>query len=156
MKEEVKSALIISITVIIILVITYFLTALFATNEFGGNNKSKKEESYLKHDYDNMITASSTFSKSENEYMVLFFSEKKMSETLKLVLKSYDSKEDAQKLYKVNTDESINSYVLSNDENIKPASSSDLKVKVPTLIKIKNGGVTEYINNESQILNLLK
>ena len=156
MKDEVKNAIIISVTVVLILVITYFVTALFATKEFGNSSSKKETTNYLKHDYDNMIMASNTFSKSDNEYMVLFFSEKKMSETLKLVLKAYDSKGDVQKLYKVNTDEAINKYVLSSNENKNPTSGSDLKVKVPTLIKIKNGVTTEYVNDESQILDLLK
>ena len=90
MKNEVKSAIAITITVILILVVVYLTTAVFMTGEIGDKKKDEKdevtnvsEESQTSTLYDNMIIASKTFEQKNDEYMVIFFSQKDTSDTLK-------------------------------------------------------------------------
>lgn len=167
MKDEVKNGIIISVCVVIIIVLVYFMTAVFMTGEIGGNNKKEakdtstmeKEEpntSSLSESYNNMIIASKTFKMSDEKYMVLFFSKKNASDSVKSALSSYDSGTHDVKLYKVNVDEVINSYVISDSENPIPTSSKDLKIKENALITISSGKVSSYLTKETDIINALK
>ena len=157
MKSEIKNGIVITIVVLLIILITYLSTAIFATGEIGGSKKttttkdsSSEEVSSL---YDDMIIASKTFSKKESEYMVIFFSEKESTESIKTSLKSYSGD---LKLYKVNTDEAINKYVINDEENSAASSANELKIKGTTLIVINNKKITSYITDEDQILEKLK
>lgn len=168
MKDEVKNGIIISVCVVIIIVLVYFMTAVFMTGEIGGNNKKEAEDtstmekedpntsSSLSESYNNMIIASKTFNMSDEKYMVLFFSKKNASDSVKSALSSYDSGTHDVKLYKVNVDEVINSYVISDSENPIPTSSKDLKIKENALITISSGKVSSYLTKETDIINALK
>ena len=160
MKSEIKNGVKVTLFVILIIVIVYFATAIFMTGELGNksddknnssdDSKTSEEVSSL---YDDMIIASQTFSKSQDEYMVIFFSNKDISETLNTIMSSY-SKD--VKLYKVNTDEAINKYVLSEEENPNATNSSELKINKTTLITIKQKSIISYITDEDEILEKIK
>lgn len=167
MRNEVKSGIIISVCVVIIIVLVYFITAIFMTGEIGGNTKKNvkdtlneqkedQSDSLSSQSYDNMIIASRTFKMSDEKYMVVFFSKKSASDSIKSVLSSYDSKEHEVKLYKVNVDEVINSYVKSDLDNNNPTSSEDLKIKENALITIESGKASSYLTGETDIINALK
>lgn len=164
MKSEIKNGIVLSVCVILIVVLVYFSTAYFMTGEIGDSKKksnndgnvTQTEQSSVGDNYKNMIIASKTFDIEEQDYMVMFFSEKKVSETLSNALLNYDSKGADINLYKVNTDEVINSYVKSNQDNSIPNSSDELKIKDKALITISSGKVSSYVTNESDIINALK
>lgn len=167
MRNEVKSGIIISVCVVIIIVLVYFITAIFMTGEIGGNTKKNvkdtlneqkedQSDSLSSQSYDNMIIASRTFKMSDEKYMVVFFSKKSASDSIKSALSSYDSKEHEVKLYKVNVDEVINSYVKSDLDNNNPTSSEDLKIKENALITIESGKASSYLTGETDIINALK
>lgn len=159
MKEEIKKSIIIAISVLFVIVVTYFAVAMFLTGEIG-NTKNESEtvlsDTGVSLSYDNLIIAGNTFSQKENDYMVIFFSEKKASEALKNSLSSYDSAQKSLKLYKVNLDEAINSFVKSDENNTTATNSKELKIKQNTLITINNGTITSYIEDETEMLNILK
>lgn len=152
MNKEVKNGIIVGIVVIFSLVIVYFMIAI-ATGEINiGGKKDNTDNSASDNSYDNMIMASTTFDKSENEYMVIFYSEKNKTDNLDLIISSY--KGDI-KLYKVNTDEVINKFVLSDEENSSATNKDELKVKTPTLLTINNKKITYYTSNEDEIAEKL-
>lgn len=156
MKSEIKNGIVIAIVVLSVVLLTYLLTAVFATGEIGSNKKTtttKTTSDEVSSLYDDMIIASKTFSKNESEYMVIFFSEKDATESIKTTLTSYSGN---SKLYKVNLDEAINKYVVSDEENKNATNSSELKIKGTTLIEINNKSITSYINNEEEIIEKLK
>lgn len=157
MKNEVKNGLIIGVVVILIIVLVYFMTAIFMTGEIGGESKTDKTttttSSSSSVDYDNMIIAGRVFNQTEDTYMVLIFSNNDTNDELKSAISSYTGD---VKLYKVNTDEAVNSYVVSDSDNTNPTASKDIKVKNNALITITNGTVSSYINDEEQIINALK
>lgn len=159
MKEEIKKSIIIAISVLFVIAVTYFAVAMFLTGEIG-NTKNESEtvlsDTGVSLSYDNLIIAGNTFSQKENDYMVIFFSEKKASEALKNSLSSYDSAQKSLKLYKVNLDEAINSFVKSDENNTTATNSKELKIKQNTLITINNGTIISYIEDETEILNILK
>lgn len=152
MNKEVKNGIIVGIVVILSLVIVYFMIAI-ATGEINiGGKKDNTDSSASDNSYDNMIMASTTFDKSEDEYMVIFYSEKNKTDNLDLIISSY--KGDI-KLYKVNTDEVINKFVLSDEENSSATNKDELKVKTPTLLTINNKKITYYTSNEDEIAEKL-
>lgn len=163
MKNEVKSAIAITITVILILVVVYLSTAVFMTGEIGDKKKDEKdevtnvsEESQTSILYDNMIIASKTFEQKNDEYMVIFFSQKDTSDTLKNMISTYDSSDKDTKLYKVNTDEVINRFVISDEANNSATNYNELKINDITLVTIKNGVIASYIVTEDNVIEALK
>lgn len=152
MNKEVKNGIIVGIVVILSLVVVYFMIAI-ATGEINiSGKKDNTDSSVSDNSYDNMIMASTTFDKSEDEYMVIFYSEKNKTDNLDLIISSY--KGDI-KLYKVNTDEVINKFVLSDEENSSATNKDELKVKTPTLLTINNKKITYYTSNEDEIAEKL-
>lgn len=152
MNKEVKNAIVVSMVVIISLIVVYFITAL-VTGEinFGSKDDSNDSNNNVS-TYDNMIMASTTFDKLEDEYMVIFYSEKDKTDNLDLNITSYKGN---IKLYKVNTDEVINKFVLSEEENSGATNKDELKIKPPTLIIIKDKKITYYTSNEDEIVQKL-
>lgn len=157
MKNEVKNGLIIGVVVVLIIVLVYFMTAIFMTGEIGNESKTDKTTTATSSssmvDYDNMIIAGRVFNQTEDTYMVLIFSNNDAKDELKSAISSYTGD---VKLYKVNTDEAVNSYIISDSDNTNPTASKDIKVKNNALITITNGTVSSYINDEEQIINALK
>lgn len=158
MKEEIKSAIIISIVVLFIIGITYFTTAFFLTGEIGRGNLSNEssevsEEAEATSLYKDMIIASKTFTQKKSEYNVLFFSNNNASDAIINILSSYSG---SLSLYKVNTDEAINKYVVSEESNPNATNASELKINGTTLITIKDGVITSYITGDTDIIKNLK
>lgn len=157
MNNEVKNGIITSIAVVIIIAVVYFMTAVFLTGEIGGNKKTTDNDSSSsstsQREYDNMIIAGRTFNQKEDTYMVIFFSEKEAGDSLKSAISSY-SKD--VKLYKVNVDEAINKYVVSETDNLNPTNSGELKVSKNALLTISSGVVTSYVNDDEKIISELE
>lgn len=155
MNKEVKDGIIITITVLLSIVLVYFLIGFIMTGEVGPLKSNKKTTTTNASSesielYEDMIIASKTFEKPENEYMVIFFSEKDIKDSLKTALSSYNKE---TKLYKVNKDEAINRFVISEEENPNATTSSELKINKTTLIVINNKKIVSYVTNEDDILN---
>lgn len=160
MNNEVKNGIIITITVILVLVVVYLVTAVFMTGEIGSNKNDGEVSSTSSlnaaSSYDNMIIAGRVFEQKEDKYMVIFFSEKDDSDALKTTITSYDQAGSDVKLYKVNTDEAINSYVLADDFNSVATSDSELRINDVTVITIENKAITSYVIGADNVINELK
>lgn len=132
------------------------------TGEIGNSNKDEKgndltttEENITSSLYDNMIIASKTFEQKNDEYMVIFFSQNDVSDTLKSTISAYDSSNKNVKLYKVNIDEAINKFVVSDEQNINATNYDELKINDVTLITIKNNEITSYVVTEDDVISKL-
>ena len=162
MNNEVKNGIIITITVILVLVVVYLVTAVFMTGEIGSSKSDDEENSTSSlndtssSSYDNMIIAGRVFEQKEDKYMVIFFSEKDDSDALKTTITSYDQAGSDVKLYKVNTDEVINSYVLGDDFNSVATSDSEIRINDVTVITIENKVITSYVIGAENVINELK
>lgn len=156
--DEKKGSITLIIAVLGVIAITYFATAFFLTGEIG-NKEDKKEETQVEETeevteiFSNMIIASKTFTQKESKYMVLFFSKKDLTYDFKQIINNY-SKDT--KLYKVNVDEAINSFVLSKDENLNVQSYKELKVKAPTIITIENRKNISYVSGNDKVIDIIK
>ncbi len=162
MNNDLRNGIVITVTVVLVLVVVYLTTAVFMTGEIGSSKTNKKNKVTTTKSavtttlYDNMIIASKTFDQPNDEYMVIFFSEKKASDNLKNAILSYDSGSKDVKLYKVNTDEVINKFVVSEDENINASSYNELKINDVTIITIKDKVITSYQVKEDKVIDKLK
>lgn len=154
MNDEIKNAIPITIFVVLALVAVYFITAIFKTGELNNKNKNTTTTAAdVTTLYDDMILANNTFDKGNGEYMVLFFHNNDLSESLKTIMNNYSGD---KKLYKVNLDEAINKFVISEEENQNATSASELKINKTTLITISNKSIISYITDEKEIKNTLK
>lgn len=160
MSKEVKNGIMIGITVVLILGVVYLTTAIFMTGEIGGQKETTKstttKETSSQSQFKNMIIAGKTFGMNNDNYMVLFFFEKELSDELKSAIISYDSADKDVKLYKVNVDEAINAYVKGDAFNAGATNAKDLMIKDVTLVTIKNNKITSFVDDETQIINKLK
>lgn len=156
MKSEIKNGIIILLVVLGILAIVYFGTA-YRTGQIS-HKKYDNNSEITNNDpsYSNMIIYSKVFSQKEEKYMVLFFDNTKIKDSLSTTIDLYDKNEGNIKLYKVNYNETINKKVVSKTENKVATNVDELKIKGTTLITIENGKIINYISNEDEILSSLE
>lgn len=141
---------------LIIFILSYFLIGFFYTKEieFDKDKEEAKEEVNV----DNKtIMIGQMFDQSEKEYYVLIYDVSDENSNISSYESIYSSKEGAITLYKVDSSKKFNSnYIVKTNGNKNATSLSDLKVISPTLIKINNKKIVEYIEGEEEIINTLK
>lgn len=146
-----------TISVIIVLLLAlYLVVGIFFTKEIKLNDEKKKEEKQSVTIDNKTITAGQIFEQKDNSYYVLVYDVDSKLTNLSTFASIYSSKENSIPIYTVDSSNKMNSRFISEESNKTPTSYDDLKIKVPTLIKIENKVVTEYIENESDIKNVLK
>lgn len=159
MSPEVKQAIIILISVIVICLLVYFVTAIVKGEIKFGSSKKETPETEIQYQE---ILAGETFNKPDSTYYVLFmnFQDAKLTPLMSLV-DTYTSKENASYVYYVDLEKGFNTPFATTEESNKDVTAAkDLKVKSPTLIKISNKQNVEYIEGydliEETLTNLAK
>jgi uncharacterized protein YpmB len=147
-----KKAILLTGIIVIFLVILYFILAFFVTDEL---NLSKDDSSAQEAaaTVANPILANSIFKQSEDVYYVYCFDFNDQDSNVSNTI-SNNLIED--KVYRVNTSDSMNSNYVSDIGNKNSSSLDDLKVSNPTLIKIENGKITMFLNGSTEIVNYYK
>ena len=137
------------IMLIIICVVVYISIGLFVTKEikwFGNNSENNVVDTVS-----NKIIASAIFKQKEEEYYVYFYN---FEETNNNIESTISSKLTDYKVYRVDTNSSLNQNYVSEDSSNPSAKSLDeLKVKTPTLIKIINDQIVSYYETEDNIID---
>lgn len=141
-----KSA-IITIIVVLVVIGLFYLFAVYITNKPQKINVPEESISY------EQITAGSTFNMSDDEYIVLFYSRENNSEITEKI-SSYKSRNKIG-VYYVDLDDAINNTVVSDKSNKNATKASELKVTNPTIIRIKNGKITNYIEGQKDVVNYI-
>ena len=143
--------------IIIILIATYFIIGIFFTKEINFNKKEEPEEKQEVSIDNNTITAGQIFNKSDKSYYVIVYDVDSKLTNLSTFISTYKNSENSIPIYTVDSKNKINSsFIVDKDSNKNPTSYSDLKIKAPTLIKIENGVVTSYVEDEAEIKSILK
>lgn len=145
----------ISVGVLIALALVYFGTAILSGEI--KLKKEKKEKTVTTISYSE-IMAGETFNRSPIDYYVFFY---KTSDTYndyyKELVKSYNYKTESLPFYFVDLDDKVNEeYLIADDDTNeygKPSNISDLKVKDPTIIRIRNKQVFEFVTGRDEVLN---
>lgn len=149
-KNQVKKYIIITSSLIIVLTLLYFVTALFITKELDWFNK-KDNDTSESNSISNTILASATFKQSETEYYVYFydFNEEKNS-----ITDIVNNKLSGEKVYKVNTASAMNANYVGETGNKNAKTLEELKVVAPTLIKISEDKIVKYYEGKEITDNL--
>ena len=149
-KNPIKKYVIITSSLIIVLTLLYFVTALFITKELDWFNKTDNDTSES-NSISNTILASATFKQSETEYYVYFydFNEEKNS-----ITDIINNKLSGEKVYKVNTASAMNANYVGETGNKNAKTLEELKVVAPTLIKISEDKIVKYYEGKEITDNL--
>ena len=149
--------------ILLVLVGCYLLIGVFGTKEidFGKNKKKDKDTKETTDNNVNIdnstITAGQIFNQKEDEYYVVVYDVESELTNLSTFISSYKSSEGALSVYTVDSAKKFNSkYIVEKDSNTNPTGYSDLKMTSPTMIKVSNGSVSEYIEGEDSIKSILK
>ena len=149
-KNQIKSLVIITIVLLIVMGLIYLLSALFITKELDWFNKNDQEETVEV--VKNTILALETFKQKEEEYYVYFYD---YNFEYEQIASTVNEKLSSKQVYKVNTNDALNTKYVSETSNKKATKLEDLKVKSPTVVKITKGKLTAYYEG-NEILEKLK
>lgn len=98
----------------------------------------------------NEILAGQTFNRKDETYYVVFY-EFNSDEDLESTISNIES----PKIYKVDLSNKMNQSIISDTSNKKATTIDELQINGPTLIKITNEKITDYIEGYDNITTYL-
>lgn len=142
---EISKAIKITIGVLIFFLVVYLLTGILT-----GDIKLKKDKEKTTTIQYTEILAEMTFKQKESEYYVLYYDFDNENDTT--LLEAIDSTlSEKLTTYKVDLSKKFNSSYVSDSVNKKATTSSELKIKNPTLIKIKDKSINKIVTGLDEI-----
>lgn len=146
-----SSLLKIAIFSVVILVVLYFVVAIFITKEIritGLNDESAVTDNG---EIENKILAKNVFKQREGSYYVYFYDFNDEDKMIASAIYGAD-----RTVYRVDTSSGLNSnYVVEEGGNRNAKTLEELKVTNPTLIKVENDKITAYYEGSSEIIGFL-
>lgn len=135
-------------------VVIFFLFAYFVGGIVTGNiklKKDKKEEVSIQY---TEILAEMTFKQKEDSYFVMYYNfdsnEANLLDALQNGLQSEGT------VYKVDLNKNFNkNYITEGEPKTNPSNINELKVKNPTLIKVNNKKVSNFVVGTTNIKNYI-
>ncbi len=152
-QKEIKKFFGVLIILVILIFGVYFISKVLIKTEVDDLSYEIGEVATDKVIVGTMLTA------PEKEYYVLAYdSTDDLAETYTMLTTYYKSNsENPIKIYYLDLNNVFNQkYYVKENSNPKATKIADLKIKNGTLIKVKNGKITEYIENKDQIKTKLK
>lgn len=141
-KNQIKSLIIITIVLVVIIGLIYLLSALFVTKELDWFENDEKETETLA---TNTILASEIFKQTEEEYYVYFYDYDDEDDE---IASAVSNKLSSSKVYKVDTGSALNNKYVSEESNKNAKKLEELKVKASTVIKISGEQIVAYYEND--------
>lgn len=151
MDDSLKKVIIIIVCVVVFFGFMYFLTTRIIEKNETTSKKQANETTTIQYD---KILAGEVFNQAQEEYLVVFYDENSTDTTFKSMISTYQSKTDVTRLYSVDLNHGMNKK-YKTDEDINTSSPSELKVKTNTLLRFKEGKVTEVITDSDKISEYL-
>jgi hypothetical protein len=141
---------------ILIGVLIVFFVVYFAYAVANGEFASKKDEDPVAAEFqDIFILAGTTFGMEKDDYYVMYYDlSDNYSSALGALYEGYTKSDSETKMYLVDLKNKFNqSYVLGEDETINPSPNNidELKVMNPTLVRVKDKKVIEFITGRDKI-----
>ena len=141
---------------LIVFLLSYFGLGFFYTKEIDFNKDKTEEKNDVTID-NKVIMAGQLFDQAKDEYYVLIYNTTDKVSSISTYKSMYESKEDAKEIFTVDSSKKFNSkYLTDKNSNKNPNNVDELKIISPTLIKINNKKVVEYIEGEEAIVNKFK
>lgn len=142
--------------VVAFFLVVYFGYGILSGEITFGKKEEAKEEAVIQ---DVEILAGTTFAREKEEYMVLYYDQGDKNLTLFNTLYArYNEETEHVKVYTVDLGNKFNeSYLAKEGEtvNTNPTNIEELKISGPTLIRIKDKKVTNYIMGVNNIKNYI-
>ena len=95
---------------------------------------------------------------SDDSYYVLFYdtTNEEVNNTYSELFNNYKGKEDHIPIYYVDMGNSFNKGFSKEEANYNPKDESEMAINGPTLIKIDNSQISDYIEGEESIRESLE
>ncbi|MDD6223465.1 MAG: hypothetical protein PUB18_00495 [bacterium] len=154
-NNEINTMIKIFIGVIVVFGATYLIAALI-TGDIQLGAKETKEDTVAEIQYEEIL-AGESLNRSDEEYYVLYFNFTENIASSYLTLKDiYATKEEPLPFYIVDLEKGFNQRFVSEEiADTKNMTIETLKVKKPTIIKVKNKKIVEYKSGGEEVLNYL-
>ena len=146
----IRNLFIILVVVVIVCFGLFKLTDKMTEKELNNSSNNK-----VTIDYDS-ATIGTMFNRIEDEYQVIIYSKEDNGKDLDSLLDTYRSSDNYIKTYYVNLDLKFNEIAKSDNLVRNPKNSSEVKVNVPTMYKLKNGVVTNCYSGIDDIKKILE
>ena len=142
----------------ILSVILIIFIGLYIFGSIKGDNKKKIERTNNagQVSYDSLIIGT-ILSKADKEYYVLVFDSEDLNNNYIVTLaSSYKSSTNALPIYTADLSLEFNRKFVADESNYDKEDVANLKFKTTTLLKVKDGQITKFIENEDDIIKELK
>lgn len=157
-SREVKKILTMTLIVLAFFGLFYLLTLWILDKDISLSNSKNEKNGEVEIQNEELLVGTS-FSVSDEEYLVLYYDVllDKEDSTLSTLVTQYQSSNKDLSLYTVDLSNALNKrFVTDKDGNSSAVNASELKLKNPTLIKFVDGKISEYIDNQEDIVAYLK
>lgn len=130
---------------VILFLLCFYILTVYITNKNTDDTKEKEKTVEISKDE---IVIGRSLSMGKGEYYVLYY-DGYLSETYNEIVKNYKGE---LPIYKVDMSSPFNSkYSTTEESNKNPTKISEFKINGPTLMKISNKKVVDYIEGEDNI-----
>ncbi len=149
--NQIKKFIIILAGVAIVSVLLYFVSTKFLV----GDGVEKPEEEKEVTISDTVIDGGHVFNRPYDEYYVFAYDREGLEEPIYTSLID-NAGDDKGKIYYLDLGTKLNKQYVKEETNPKATKPSELAMKTPTLIKIKNGKIVKYLEDLESIEKELK
>ena len=137
-----KNFIIIMIALIVLLILTYIFTGIFATKDIKWFSKNNNEEEETTNEIRNRILASDTLKQLDDEYYVYYYDSTKEASDITRIVDNLDGT-----IYRVDLHDDFNANFVGEPSGVVD-SIDNLKVSDPTVIKVSLGKIIAFYNGE--------
>ena len=141
---------------ILLFFLAFYLLAFYITNKHNEKTEDDNSNTEVSVSHEEILLGSS-LSMKDGEYFVIYYDSKdeENAADLSSVVSNYRASHDTS-LYFVDMASGFNkSHITDGDSNHNPESASDLLIKGPTVIKVNDKKVVEYIEGLDAVKNYL-
>lgn len=148
--NEMKTFAIILFVIIIVIIAVYFITGWIKGDD---STSADKETTAGTINYA-VTNVGSMLNKPENKYYVMLYdAEDERAIYYSVLITNYASIENSLKVYYSNTGNYLNTLYVSDNDTTNPSATTidELSLGRVTLIKVENGKITKYIEDEEKM-----
>lgn len=142
------------VIVLAVFAVMYLLTVLILKKSSTDYITNEEESTTIQY---SEILAGTSFSKKDNEYLVLFYDmNDDTNNKYSNLVSDYEAKEEHLPIYYVDLSSALNKSIIADESNKDATSAEELKINGATLIKFTSNSISEYLEGEEAISNYLK
>ena len=152
-SDNILNKIIVGLLVICILGLFYLLTIYLTNKDDDSNKKEETEKSEVSISYEEILIGK-TFTMKDADYIVVLYDPS--NNTVAEAITAYKGKESHLPIYYVDMTNTFNKkYTTTEESNKNPTKASELTINGPTLIRVTNNNLAEYIEGEEAVTGYL-